>query len=193
MSQKRILKELSLIDKLIEEYLPNFSVYQIGHTDKIENLGLFSKNGELLLEIKLNDSYPFRVPDLLIPYSNYYKKYEIWCSKIINFYNLNSSISEFNEKLLNAYIFTHINIPIANKYFDQVPTNKTCLCCNSLTCGHKWSPSCRIFDLCMEFKCIKTFETYLKPQTYKIIKKIFNNEKWIITDDIQLHILKFII
>ena len=50
MSQKRILKELSLIDKSMEEYLPIFSVYQIGHTDKIENLGLFS-NSPISLQI----------------------------------------------------------------------------------------------------------------------------------------------
>lgn len=192
MSQKRILRELNLLKELLIQHKINFSVYQIGHTDIIEKMGLFFKN-DLLLEINLNKNYPFRAPNLMIPYyNNSYIKYELWCSKIINQNNYKLSLNEYNQKLLDAYIFTCINIPLANKYFNDVPNNKTCLCCNSLTCGHKWSPSSRIFDLLIEFICVKKFETYLKPYTYRLITKIFNNEKWIITDDILLYIIKFI-
>lgn len=197
MSQKRISRELVLLEELMKKHKINFSVYQIGHTDIIEKLGLFSNNNELLLEINLNESYPFRIPCLIIPYKNNkicintYKKYEIWCSKIINKNDYKLSLNDYDDKLLNAYVFTHINIPLVNKYFD-IPTNKTCLCCNSITCGYKWSPSCKIFDLIMEFLCFKKFETFLKPYTYRLITKIFNNDRWIICHDIQLHILSFI-
>lgn len=191
MSQKRILRELVLLDELIEKHNLDFSVYQIGHELIIDKLGLFSKNNELLLEINLNESYPFRAPILRIPYNNTYIKYELWCGKIIKQNDIRLSFNEYNEKLLNAYIFTYINFPLANKYFD-IPTNKTCLCCNSLTCGHKWCPSHKIFDLLIEFLSFKIFETYLKPYTYRLITKIFNNDKWSISQDIQFHILSFI-
>lgn len=197
MSQKRILKELVLLNELIEKDKLNFSVYQIGHEQTINKLGLFSKNNELQLEINLNKNYPFHPPQLVVPYKYKYKdkynyiKYELWCSKIIKQNDIHLSLNVYNEKLLNAYIFTHINISLAKKYLN-IPTNKTCLCCNSLTCGHKWSPSHKIFDLLMEFLSFKTFETYLKPYTYRLITKIFNNDKWLIPQEIQLHILSFI-
>ena len=57
----------------------------------------------------------------MIPYNNTFIKYELWCSKIIKYNEYNLLLNKFNEKLLNAYIFTHINFPLANKYLD-IPT-----------------------------------------------------------------------
>jgi len=210
MSQKRISRELILFDESIKKHKLNFSISQIGYEPTINKVGLFSKNNVLLLEIILNTSYPFKAPNLIIPsvnkrytnpetyYFDYtYTKYAMWCSKIIKQPNnrlssIDYNEKECNEKLLNAYIFTYIRNPLASKFLSFIPSNTTCLCCQSLTCGHKWSPSCKIFDLCIEFLSIKTFETYLKPQTYRQITKIFNNDRWIIPEEIQLHILTFI-
>ena len=114
MSQKRILRELVLLKELIEEHKLNFSVYQIGHESIINKLGLFSKSNILLLEINLNHSYPFQVRKLMVRYKNkFYTNNEIYNTRYISYSLWSSKIikqNDNNEKLLNAYIFTHINI-----------------------------------------------------------------------------------
>ena len=71
----------------------------------------------------------------------------------------------------------------------NILNNKTCLCCQSLTCGNRWNPSVHMFMVFNEYIFNKNIEKYLRPIYRVYFEKIFRNDKWNLSDDIILHII----
>ena len=187
-SQKRIIRELT---KTYPEYMQLYNIdYSLviineDSENKINQIGLVSPKNELKLVINLSKEYPFKPPSLQLEVNNTSLSYTKWLSKIID--------KNTNDELLLAYIFTIINIPISRKYFKHIPHSKECLCCSSLTCSATWSPKINIFDLTIEYLSRKKLELFLKPLMQKYLSKIFENDKWVLNEDLIFYILDFVI
>ena len=67
--------------------------------------------------------------------------------------------------------------------------NKSCYCCNSITCPSQWSPSCRIDHVLIEYLEFKFIEKYTSRLQYKYLKNIYNNLFQQLPDEIIINII----
>ena len=185
--QKRILRELTKIfPDCVKNNKTDYIVYineSSGHKQNvINNLTIFSKYYNCKILIHLNDSYPFHPPKIYFD-NNKSISYNYWSYKILKNKN--------NYNIFISYIFSCIYMKTLDGIKKSLPDNQTCLCCESLYCSNKWSPSITLFMLFNECVFRKNLEKFLLPIYQLYFIKIFKNERWNIPDDILLHIINF--
>ena len=193
MSLKRILNELHNIipKKLLENNIYElFTFVEIGNDIICRDIGLINNlSGTIEIKFLLNNSYPFKSPNVYILMNNQYVLYSNWLVNAINYKNFNTLCVA--EKNYNAWIFAIIRWPLFKKYL-KFPRKGICYCCESIICSRKWSPSLTLADILFEYIIIKQFYIYSRNSNQRIINSIFYNDKWKISNDIIEHIITFL-
>ena len=62
-----------------------------------------------------------------------------------------------------------------------------------MTCQNKWAPNILMADLLGEYITRKYFKTFSSDLSNRIIKKIFNNDYWVLPNEIIIYILSFLV
>lgn len=184
MSKKRINNELTKIfPQRAQDLCIPFTLINLNENHS--ELGLLNnKTKDIDLIFDVPKDYPFKCPDIKLQKHYSHSSYLKWSSSILNSYQ--------NQDIFVAWVFSIIKRPQMSYIWNIIPTHTTCLCCESLTCGYKWQPSKMFSDLVVEYitrrdlliNCSSLMQKYLNP--------IFDNEKWVLNNDIILHILKFV-
>ena len=121
-------------------------------------------------------------------------KYEKWSSNLIQGRRLlNVSKLLTDNELFYAWAFCIIRRPELLCYWRGIiPTRKDCLCCDSLICGKNWSPSIIMCDILGEYVTRRDFKINCGNLMQRSIIRIFNNNKWVIPDEIIMMIINYI-
>lgn len=151
------------------------------NNNKIVSVIIYNK---LFLQFIVTDSYPFRPPEVFINDINDMRlmNYLKWCSNITSVINSRHFLSPKN--IYYAHIFSINNI--TKKEIPNVPIN--CICCDSILCINKWSPSHLFINIIDEAVYNKKLLFYTSRLGQKMINLIFKS----LSDDIILHIFSFI-
>ena len=64
-----------------------------------------------------------------------------------------------------------------------------CLCCESVICGKNWSPAVIMCDILGEYVTRRDFKNNCGRLMQRLISRIFNNDRWIIPDEIIMEII----
>ena len=183
MSNKRFLNEFNKTYnyKFTKDldFSYNFLLTNNNNNNKIVSVIIYNK---LFLQFIVTDSYPFHPPEVLIndvQLTNYLK----WCSNITSVINSRKFLSPKNIEY--AHMFSINNI--TKKDIPNLPIN--CICCDSILCINKWSPSHLFINIIDEAVYNKKFLFYTSKLGQKMINLIFKS----LSDDIILHIFSFII
>ena len=198
-SLKRIKNEKKVFDNHILNNYYSFFLNQEYNNFNANAEVLIGKNNKVEALIEINNSYPFKPPKLYVCKSEFIKKqigYIDWSFR--NGQKINEIIKNNNytkyELLLVWFFILNKNFLILNKipHFSlKIPLD--CLCCSSILCGDKWSPSIKITDIIIEFLLRKELFNLFTVNGIRYIETIFKNDKWNLSEDIILLILKFII
>jgi len=125
---------------------------------------------------------------------NVYTKYEKWSSNLIQgrrLINVSKLLTE--NELFYAWAFCIIRRPELLCYWRGIiPIRKDCLCCDSLICGKNWSPSIIMCDILGEYVTRRDFKINCGNLMQRSIVRIFNNNKWVIPDEIIMMIINYI-
>ena len=150
------------------------------NNNKIVSVIIYDK---LFLQFIVTDSYPFRPPEVFINDINDMRlmNYIRWCSNITSV--INSRHFLLPKQILNAHMFSINNI--TKKEIPTLPIN--CICCDSILCINKWSPSQLFINIIDEAVYNKKLLFYTSKVGQKMINLIFNS----LSDDIILHIFSF--
>ena len=189
--QKRVLRELSkTFPDNIEKHDLDYCVAvnsdestinsNIGN---ISSLSISSDKYNCRVILNLKPDYPFK-PPTIINYSGNGESYSYWCSRILN--------RKDDYSILISYVFSCFSMKTIQGIPKTVPDKNVCLCCESLTCGYKWSPAQNIFTVFNECVFRKNIEKYLDAMYTEYFNEIFKNSKWTIPDEVILHILEFL-
>lgn len=121
-------------------------------------------------------------------------KYELWSSNLIlggRLLNVSKLLTD--NELFYAWAFCIIRRPELFLYWRGIiPTRKDCLCCDSLICGKNWSPSIIMCDILGEYVTRQDFKINCGNLMQRSINRIFNNNKWVIPDEIIMMIINYI-
>jgi len=147
-----------------------------GINDK-KGIRLFYKNNNIhdsILELYVPNDYPFK------PYR---VKQAVINEKIIQNYlkylsNLSVGIKKYNKDILYYYVL------IYNKIKPQI-LSAECMCCESITCSTKWSPSRTFIDFIDEYIEILGINIVLKYN----IENIWNKTRLSILNEDVLNII----
>ena len=194
MSLKRLDREVMRLfpNKMIELSLP----YKLDHfvTGKTSNiiaeLSIVEGCREIL-KLTIPAEYPFRPPIIWVPNKIANKRYDRWSAdltgQIIKSSNKTADYSPFL-----AWAFSIIEIPMFASGWRNVPFKLplNCLCCESITCSGNWGPSFTTVDMLIEYLARQKFALYCSPIWQKIIFPIFNNDRWVLSDDIIFSIIQ---
>jgi len=204
MAQKRIQKEIDNFSQNMEEYNLKYKIVLLDNiidtdscniNNKFIKIGLLDKNNNLIMKLFCLHHYPFKSPEVLINqnfhnYNNndYFIKYTRWAASISERVN---RLSEFDKYL--SWIFSINSKPTLNNIWKYNPDlNKSlCLCCESITCSNKWSPALTLYKVVLEYVAFRDYSLYSSKLMRRLIRRLFNNERWILPDDIILYIVKF--
>jgi ubiquitin-protein ligase len=194
MSLKRLNREIMKVfpDKMVELFLP----YKLDQfiTENTHNIiaELSIGNGyRKILQLTISPEYPFRPPTIWVPNKIANKRYDRWSTdltgQIIKSFNKTTDSSAFL-----AWAFSIIEIPMFASGWRNVPFKLplNCLCCESITCSGNWTPSFTIADILIEYLARKKFALYCSPLWQKRILPIFNNDRWVLPDDIVFSIIQ---
>jgi ubiquitin-protein ligase len=202
--QKRILRELSkTFPDNIEKHDLDYCVAvnsdertinsNIGN---ISSLSISSDKYNCRIILNLKPDYPFKPPTIIECCDNVDStlnntiinsrtpSYSYWCSRILN--------KKDNYSILISYVFSCFSMKTMQGIPKTVPDKNVCLCCESLTCGYKWSPAQNIFTVFNECVFRKNIEKYLDAMYTEYFNEIFKNSKWTIPDELILHIIEFL-
>ena len=191
--QKRILKELT---KTFPEHVKMYDldyILSINETigkkcNHINNINLYSKRYNCSISMYLRDEYPFKPPIINVENKNIINSsnisYSYWCSRILN--------GKDNNSIFISYIFSCISMKVLTGIKKNIPNNKMCLCCDSISCSDNWTPHFNIFILFNEYVFKTNMKKYLQPIYHVYFEKLFRNDKWNLSDDILLHIVNFL-
>lgn len=196
---KRINKELenfndkkyiSSISEPIENIFSQITLEVIN-----ENQSYFLKiykNNKFFLELSISHCYPFKPYEIPKTINN---------NKFLNNNNFNKininnnlNIISYSKYLNNIYeqvklldknilLFFFKNQYLIEPNFLNLD-NKSCYCCNSITCPSQWSPSCRIDHVLVEYIESRFIKKYTSRLQYKYLKNIYNNLFKILPDEI---------
>jgi len=197
---KRILNELHKIlpNKLISLNLNNkFRFVEIDSDIVSKQIGVINmKTDQIELEIVIPSDYPFKPPSVYVyVYNEGLRvstiKYDKWCGSIIyksGYYGPIGGGS--NCDLFSAWAFCIIRRPeLLSYWFSNIPKKDTCLCCESITCGDKWSPRIMMSDILAEYVTKRDFKINSGRLMQRWMDAIFNNDRWVIPDDLILLIV----
>ena len=178
---KRINREIEknhniLQNKLNSDY--NIYLYNDDYNFKTTNyiLNIYKNNNihDSILELYVPNDYPFK------PYR---VKQAVINEKIIQNYlkylsNLSVGIKKYNKNILYYYVL------IYNKIKPQI-LSAECMCCESITCSTKWSPSRTFIDFIDEYIEILGINIVLKYN----IENIWNKTRLSILNEDVLNII----
>ena len=147
-----------------------------------------------LLYLTVPCDYPFKSPKVSILNNfNQIKDYNRWCADLTSLINQQTQLTSSDILLAWFFVYVkwtyHISYP-SNKQLYTFPLQ--CLCCSSLSCPGNWCPARKIIDIGNEYILNQTFKNFISPPFLKMIKNIFNNDRWQLPDDIIYKILEFI-
>ena len=209
---KRILYELhyKIPEKMLALNLNDkFYFIELGNDIVSKEIGVINKKTNLVeLKIVIPSDYPFKPPSVFVtndnntpPYStviplyigdSHNNKYDKWSVSIIhgNNYHRKRGLGA-NCDLFSAWAFCIIRRPTLLRYWrGNIPNKKDCLCCQSIICSNNWSPSKILSDILAEYVTRKDFKINCRPLMQRWIGVIFNNDRWVIPDDIIFEIVK---
>lgn len=194
MSRKRIQKEIENFPKNMEEYNLKYKIVLLdaptSHAISTTiHLGILDKNTNLIIKLYCSHDYPFKSPEVLVYNNNKnsFMKFDRWSAHISQ--NINK------QKKSDKYIslmFSIISKPILNRLWKYDPTsnNCICLCCESITCSNKWGPGLKLSNILFEYITLRDYSVYTSKLMQRLIMRLFNNERWVMPDDIILHIIQ---
>lgn len=191
---KRILHELhnSIPKKLEELDLANkFSFVALGNDTVSKEIGIINiKTGLLELKILITLNYPFKPPNVFVLVGDFGVspniKYDLWSGSIIRCFT-----KEPEYDLFIAWAFSVIRRPNLLRYWcGIIPTRKHCLCCESIIHGNNWYPGIMMGDILGEYIVRRDFKINCGWLMQRWIHPIFNNDRWVIPDDLILYIIK---
>jgi hypothetical protein len=119
-------------------------------------------------------------------------KYDRWSTNIIQRQKgLRPLIKRLtNDELFYAWAFSIIRRPELLLYWSGIiPTRDDCLCCESLICGKNWNPSIIMCDVLGEYVTRRDFKINCGKVMQRLIHRIFNNDRWVIPDEIIMLII----
>jgi hypothetical protein len=90
---------------------------------------------------------------------------------------------------IDAYQCYRISNPILINEYIKISKQK-CMCCETLLCPHKWSPSMRLSMIIDEYKTNKKYKKYLR--NYKWLLKINQAYKYVFHEDIINYMCKIL-
>jgi len=192
---KRINNELKKFPEIMHECNINIKCCEL---NVIETCALVSRrfgvfqNKNMIVQLDIPSDYPFKPPIIYVinnNNNNLMERYDRWSSKI-----LNSRKCKETDYFL-AWAFTIINNPKLSVGWNFIPTNdcKKCLCCESVTCENNWFACCCISNILIEYIGRRYFVNNCSKLRQRLIKPIFENDRWTIPDDIILYIVQIII
>ena len=193
---KRILNELKnkIPEKMRDLDLDNkFTFVELGTDIVSKEIGVINKKTDQIeLKIVIPPDYPFKPPlvhvmeDVVGFGVSPTIKYDYWSGSIIR-----RITQEPEYDLFLAWTFSVIRRPELIRYWRGIiPNRNDCLCCESITCRNNWSPSIMMSDILCEYVVRRDFKINCGPLTQRWISPIFNNDRWVIPDDLILHIIK---
>ena len=199
MALKRLDREITKVfpNKMNETLLPYKLAYFDVPSCTSNIIAEFSilENSKDILHLSIPSEYPFKPPTVWVPHTIANKRYDRWSAdltgKIIKLFNKNKT-SAGNPFL--AWIFSIIETPLYASGWKCVPFHLplNCLCCESISCSGNWGPSHTIVDLLIEYLARRKFAIYCSPLWQKRISSIFNNDRWILPDDIIFNIVQYL-
>ena len=199
MAQKRIKKEIENFPQNMEEYNLKYNVVLLDNIidtefsinkNKFIKIGVLDKNNNLIMKLFCLHDYPFKSPEVLINDNNYFIKYTRWAASISERVN---RLPEFDKYL--SWMFSINSKPTLNNIWKYNPAlNKSlCLCCESITCSNKWNPALTLYKVVLEYIAFRYYSLYTSKLMQRLIRRLFNNERWILPDDIIIYIVEFCI
>ena len=208
---KRILHELhnKIPEKMLDLNLNDKFKFVSLDTDIVsKEFGVVNtKTGLVELKIIIPSDYPFKPPSVFVTKDNHMPPYPTqiplsigdspninyhkWCVSILhNNYNKKPGIKDISN-IFAAWAFCIIRRPTLFCYwYGNIPNKKDCLCCQSIICSNNWSPSYSMSDILAEYVTRSDFKINCAPLMQRWIGAIFNNDRWVIPDDIILKIVK---
>ena len=178
-----------------------------------------NKTNQIVLQIIIPSNYPFKSPDVYVADDSFTNnnvknitfisnlsnlsiypslwisstiKYSVWSVSIINKHSYYTP-QKFRPycDLFSAWIFCVIRRPLLLHYWrGNIPNIKDCLCCESILCNNTWSPSLMMSDILAEYVTRRDFKINCGLLMQRWICSIFNNDRWIIPDDVILEIVR---
>ena len=189
---KRILYELhnKIPEKLAElDLVDKFTFVALGSDIISKEIAIINKKTDIIeLKIVIPSDYPFKPPFVIVVGKGglHNIKYDYWSGAIMR-----RVTQEPEYDLFIAWAFSVIRRPELIRYWrDSIPNWHDCLCCKSITCANNWSPSIMMSDILGEYVVIRDFKINCGRLMQRWIGQIFNNDRWIIPDDLILHIIK---
>lgn len=202
MSSKRISIEIKkrfpeVMNKFgLPFYLERFNI----DGDKQE-LGIYSFiNNKLFLQFTIPAVYPFRPPSVFVIDNTLSdEKYNIpywkWSVSIMEPHRFCYK-STGNCDYFMAWVFSIIRRPYLSYIWKFIPSNNIkenpCFCCESIICSNNWGPGVLISDIFLEYIGRKDFCINCSRLMQRWIKPIFDNDKWILPQEVILIIIEMI-
>ena len=209
---KRILHELhnKIPEKMLDLNLNHKFTFVSLDTDIVsKEYGIVNTKTDLVeLKIIIPSDYPFKPPSVFVTKDNHTPpyptviplsicnfpniKYDKWSVSIIHGNNPYKNCGLASDcDLFSAWAFSIIRRPTLLRYWHgNIPNKKDCLCCQSIICSNNWSPSKMLSDILAEYVTRRDFKINCRPLMQRWIGVIFNNDRWVIPDDIILKIVK---
>ena len=184
---KRVLNELNnkIPHKMSSINLANKFTFVSLDTDIVsKKFGIVNNySNKIELQLTIPSEYPFKPPNVLVLNNDQMINYDRWSVDIINKKNITCN-------LFYAWAFSVIRRPNLLHFWHQnIPNLKECLCCQSLISCNNWIPSRILCDILAEYVTRRDFKNNCKPLLQRLINPIFDNDKWVIPDDIILLII----
>ena len=190
---KRILKEIVKFPEIMKKLDWLYKIVLLEETSKtMPCVGIIDKNNTIILKLYCLSEYPFRPPAINVNINggDRFIKYDKWLRDIMQANTKNNKIKNCDYFL--AWVFTIIRKPYMADTWSFIPNYSVtpCLCCESIICSDKWSPGKQFADILIEYIGRRDFSIHCSKLMQRWITPIFNNDRWILPDEIILHILK---
>lgn len=192
-SNKRINNELRRFSEAVKM---NYDIdaecweFKLCDSSPIRQVGIFL-NKNMIARLDLTKDYPFKPPIVYVANTNnLLEQYSNWSAQI-----LISKEGDLHPDYILAWAFSIINNPKLVVGWDFIPTNdcNRCLCCESITCQGNWFACCRFSNIFIEYLARRYFVNNCSKLRQRLIKPIFNNDMWVLPDEIILYIVEILI
>lgn len=126
------------------------------------------KNSEIILELLIPDSYPFKPYQIINHNLKYENKLGANYYRSINIYN-DPKYKIYNKDILKFFFIIYYQIE--PKFLNLAKND--CFCCNSLTCPQNWNPSLRFNHVLIEYMELSFISKYNKPYSYLWLLNVY--------------------
>ena len=151
----------------------------------------YEDNDTIELVFNLPSDYPFKAPTIGVRSGRLNDmNYQKWLSAIIDNRQCGHCRNYYKPDLFLAWAFSVILRPNLSSYWrGLIPTEKTCLCCETVLCASFWNPSIMMSDVLAEYITRRDFKIYTGELMQRYIQPIFTNDRWQLPDEIILEIV----